>query len=94
MLSRKQLEDMAKSCEDRNNCKGCLWDDDARCGNKHGIRKAVEQAAQTALAYRVMLAKILQVMEGFDYRANIKFTMSDCIGVETDAKALLKGSEG
>jgi hypothetical protein len=40
-----------------------------------------------------MLEKLLQVMDGFDYRANNKFTMSDCISVETDAKALLKSGE-
>jgi len=58
------------------------------------ICHASTDAAQTALALVDMLTKVLQVMEGFDYRANIKFTLSDCIGVETEAKALLKGLEG
>ena len=67
---------------------------------KYGYDKVLEnaqfealEAAQTALAYRLMLAKVLQVTEGFDYRANIKFTMSDCIGVEIEAKAMLKSGE-
>jgi DNA-directed RNA polymerase subunit RPC12/RpoP len=44
-------------------------------------------------AYKNMLKKVLQVMEGFDYRANINFTMSDCLDVEVQAKALLREVE-
>jgi len=84
LLSKKQLED-ATRC---NRIEAC--DDCAMSANPHDC---LEILAQTALAYRETLAKVLQVMEGFDYRKNINFTLSECIGVEMDAKALLKESE-
>jgi hypothetical protein len=57
------------------------------------VFKTCEELYHKNWAYMAMLKKLLQVMEGFDYRANVKFTMSDCISVETEAKALLKSGE-
>ena len=61
--------------------------------NKHLLVKENDRLKQQIQQLQAQMAKVLQVMEGFDYRANINFTMSDCIGVETEAKALLKEAE-
>ena len=85
MLSKKRIE-AAMECEDisyfYNSKMGC-----------DETLKFINLLAQTALVYMAMLKKLLQVMDGFDYRANNKFTMSDCIGAETEAKALLENGE-
>ena len=52
-----------------------------------------EQLRAQNTVIRGILARVLQVMEGFDYRANINFTLSDCLDVEKEAKALLKEDE-
>lgn len=59
-----------------------------------GLLKKNGQLQEQNKACRDMLKKLLQVTEGFDYRANINFTLSDCIDVEMAAKATLKAIEG
>lgn len=85
MLSLKQLQDAAR-CKGTNCHNDCTWKD---CYNIDEYA-AMNMVAQTALAYRDMLKKLLQVTEGFDYRSNVKFTMSDVIGLEMEIKEMLK----
>ena len=88
MLNEKELRDANRCCKGNFDCCKCVL---SKLCSIPG--KATREAAQTALVYREMLKKVLRVMEGFDYRANINFTLSDCLGVETEAKALLKDGE-
>jgi hypothetical protein len=92
MLTVRQLEDGTKCL--KIGCTECACQ--TICLKDGGINFDISitaEASQTALAYRAMLKKLLQVMEGFDYRANVKYTISDCISAEIDAKALLKSGE-
>jgi len=89
MLNEKRLRQILDEVcyEPERDCKLCTV---VNCTKEE---QSIREALKTALAHRVMLKKVLQVMEGFDYRANINFTMSDCLGVEIEAKALLKDGE-
>jgi hypothetical protein len=63
-----------------------------RLQNTGGLIRTIREQQQEIKQLQAQMAKVLQVMEGFDYRANIKFTMSDCLDVEIKAKELLKGA--
>jgi len=56
-------------------------------------QQEIEQLRSQNTAIKEMLAKVLKVMGGFDYRANINFTLSDCLEVEKEAKTLLGEDE-
>jgi len=71
-----------------------MYDTEATCNDLQTKNKQLKQEIERLRArntvYRDELAKVLQVMDGFDYRTNTNLTMSECIGVEMEAKALLK----
>jgi hypothetical protein len=90
MLKYEEFESIWKkkrNSQDVNTPSPEVWRDITK------VFKTCDELYHKNKVYMEMLEKLLQVMDGFDYRANNKFTMSDCISVETDAKALLKSGE-
>jgi hypothetical protein len=87
LLSREQLEDAAK-CPGRGMCEKCKMYDVRKLYRY--VYGCVSEVAGTALHYRDMLKRLMFVVEGFDYRTNIKFSISDLIGIEKEVKILLK----
>jgi hypothetical protein len=87
ILTKQQLEDAA-NCKNKKPCEQGLIFDCNKCAAMYA-RTALHYMGK-AEKYRDMLKRLMFVVEGFDYRTNIKFSISDLIGIEKEVKILLK----